>query len=128
MTPEKSMRLCGDCALCCSYVTVEITEPKTVEDVDYFLWLVHHKNVSIFKDPEGWYVQFQTPCKNHDKKCQIYEERPHICSDYTHDDCDLYGKDEDDTTYLKETEEVKSYLKKHKPDLWKLYTEKKRKE
>lgn len=109
---------CGDCSLCCSYVTVETPEPKDAKDVDHLIWLIHHQNVAVFIDDEGWYVQFITPCRHQNGKCAIYPCRPDICRDYSHTECEFYMPEED-KAFFKDAKDILAYLKEHKPELWK---------
>lgn len=106
---------CGECSLCCGYVSVETEEPTTIEDVDHLLWLLAHKNVQLFHD-DGLYVQFITPCRHHDGNCSIYTHRPDICLEYEMKECEISGKEK--RTYIKNADELITYIKTKKPEVW----------
>lgn len=93
---------CLTCALCCTYVAVEISEPSTVKSATEILWHLYHQNVSVYRDAnDDWLVQFETRCRHllDDNKCGIYETRPHICREYSEEACEVNAEDEGQTFY-----------------------------
>ncbi len=84
---------CGFCAntRCCQYVTQKIPGPRSKADFQHLLWQVSHRNVETYKDTDGWYLMFITPCVHleEDGGCGIYETRPQICRDYSNDYCEF---------------------------------------
>ena len=79
----QSCEACG--GKCCRYITVPIERPRTQKDYDLIRWYLLHKNVKVFEDRgHNWFIEFITPCKRlgPDSKCQAYDDRPLVCSDY----------------------------------------------
>jgi Fe-S-cluster containining protein len=87
---------CLTCALCCTYVAVEISEPATVRAATEILWHLYHENVSVYFDGEDWLVQFESRCRHlrDDNKCAIYDKRPHVCRDYSEVSCEINSEEE----------------------------------
>ena len=82
---------CSGCGRCCTYVAVEIDNPSSFEEYDNIYWYLTHKGVSVYVDWESdWYIEFETVCEHLSdaKTCNIYEERPKICSDFSWDECE----------------------------------------
>jgi uncharacterized protein len=109
---EKTCRECN--GKCCRYVTTELDTPKTQRDFEDIKWFVAHKNVTVFVEKDGqWYVEFITPCKNlgDDNRCKIYEKRPEICRELTHDECEFHNG-YTELFQFKEIKDVEEYMKK----------------
>ncbi|HKJ86903.1 MAG TPA: YkgJ family cysteine cluster protein [Gammaproteobacteria bacterium] len=90
ISPETKCGFCTN-SKCCTYVSQEIDTPRSKYDFEHLLWQLSHRNVQAYKDDDGWYLLFNTPC-NHllaDGRCGIYEERPQICRDYSNDYCEF---------------------------------------
>jgi len=104
---------CLSCALCCSYVAVEIDGPSSVRAATDILWYLYHGGVAIYVDDEGWMVQIDTTCRHlgADKKCGIYEHRPPMCRTYDEKTCEV-NADELGTTFYTAAEYL-DYLKQH---------------
>jgi len=99
---ERTQVGCLTCALCCTYVAVEISEPSSVKTATEILWHLYHDQVSVYRDAnDDWLVQFETRCRNlkDDNKCAIYETRPHICREYSEESCEVNADDEGQTFY-----------------------------
>lgn len=93
---------CLTCALCCTYVAVEISEPSSIKSATEILWHLYHERVSVYRDAnDDWLVQFETRCRHlkDDNKCAIYETRPHICREYSEESCEVNAEDEGQTFY-----------------------------
>ncbi|MFQ5828412.1 MAG: YkgJ family cysteine cluster protein [Candidatus Methylomirabilia bacterium] len=93
---------CTECSLCCTYVAVGIEGPTTVKGATDILWFLYHEKVSVFRDIEGdWYVQFETRCRNRadDRRCGIYEQRPHRCREYDETSCEVNATDDGNYFY-----------------------------
>ena len=103
--------LCEFCtAKCCRYFALPIDPPTILEDYEYMRWYLLHDRATIFKEEGDWYLLVHTTCKNlqSDHRCGIYETRPHICREYSTDNCEY----EDDWTYdfyLETPEQVHEY-------------------
>ncbi|MFT3925341.1 MAG: YkgJ family cysteine cluster protein [Myxococcales bacterium] len=96
---------CLTCALCCSYIAVEIDGPSSVKSATEILWHLYHHQVSVYRDTDDeWVVQFETRCRHllPDNKCGIYETRPHICREYSEQSCEVNAEDEGTTFYTPE--------------------------
>jgi len=104
---------CLSCALCCTYVAVEIDAPISVRAATDILWYLYHGGVSIYVDDEGWMVQIDTRCRHlgDDNKCGIYETRPPMCRTYSEKTCEV-NADEVGTTFHNPAEYL-DYLKQH---------------
>ena len=89
MTPENK---CGFCTgtRCCTYVTQPIETPRSKDDFDHLLWQLAHENVQAYKDEDGWFLLFLTPCRflGPAGRCRIYDRRPLICREYDNDYCE----------------------------------------
>jgi Fe-S-cluster containining protein len=91
-TPVAGHVSCLECARCCTYVAISIDPPRGVRAAFEILRLLDHEDVSVRRDEEGdWYVQFDTRCGQlaDDRRCRIYEHRPHICRGYDEDSCEV---------------------------------------
>lgn len=102
---------CLSCALCCTYVAVEIDGPSSVRSATDILWYLYHGGVSIYVDDEGWMVQIDTRCRHlqDDNKCGVYENRPPMCRSYSEKSCEV-NADEVGVTFHN-AEEYLEYLK-----------------
>jgi Fe-S-cluster containining protein len=47
--------------------------------------------VSVYKDDEGWFIQFEGSCRHlqPDGRCAIYMDRPSICRNHSNDFCEF---------------------------------------
>ena len=82
---------CHNCGECCNYVAVEIDNPGGFRDYDNIYWYLTHRGVSVYVDWEGaWFIEFETSCRHitPGRTCGIYEDRPHMCSDFSWDECE----------------------------------------
>ncbi len=97
VTTENKCDLCTG-SLCCTYITHELTTPRSMEDFDYLLWQISHHDVSVFKDEDGWFLSVNTPCAHlaSDGRCKIYSKRPQICREHSNDCCEYDGPAEED--------------------------------
>jgi Fe-S-cluster containining protein len=105
LPPPRSPVGCLTCALCCSYIAVEIDAPSSVKSATEILWHLYHHQVSVYRDSDDeWVVQFETRCRHllPDNKCGIYETRPHICREYSEESCEVNAEDEGRTFYTPE--------------------------
>lgn len=112
---EKNKELCKNCTLCCDNIAVELRQPRGKEDFERMIWLILHENVKIYQDPEGkWNLEVSTKCKalNKEGLCDIYLERPDICSDYDQTNCDKYSKKPYYVQVFNTREDILEYIKK----------------
>ena len=108
---------CGFCtnSKCCLYVTQAIDTPRSKQDFEHLLWQVSHGNVRIYKDEDGWYLLFETPCTHlrPGGLCGIYEQRPQVCRDYSNDHCEFDEPAENGfSLHFTDYESLLSYCKK----------------
>ena len=83
--------VCPPCGKCCRYVAVGIDGPVSVSGVSTALWLVYHKNVSVYQSHDGdWFVLFPAACDNllPNGLCGVYDNRPFLCREYDIDGCE----------------------------------------
>ena len=108
---------CGFCpgARCCRYITQKIETPRAKDDFDHLLWQVSHDQVEIYKDADGWYLMFLSPCVKllPDGRCGIYETRPQICRNYSNDYCEYDSPAEEGfSLHFRCFEELDAYCRK----------------
>ena len=98
---EPKAASCTSCGLCCSYVAIEVDTPKTVKQATMMLWYVYHEGVSLYVNDDDWMVQFDTTCVHlqPDYRCGVYETRPHICREFSEQDCEVNTGDDGKTFY-----------------------------
>jgi len=98
---SRSKASCTACGLCCSYVAIEIDSPASVKQATQLLWYVYHEGVSLYDNDDEWMVQFDTTCIHlqPDYRCGIYETRPHICREFSEQDCEVNTGDDGRTFY-----------------------------
>jgi Fe-S-cluster containining protein len=116
VTPEARKEVsCTVCALCCTYVAIEINPPNSVPRATELLWYLYHEGVSLYENDGDWMVQFETRCMNllDDNRCGVYETRPHICREYSEKECEVNTVDDGQTFYEPAT--FMAYLARRKP-------------
>lgn len=88
---------CGQCGLCCTYVTADIDPPNSVARASQIVWFLYHERVSVYWDrADDWVVQFETRCRffADDRRCEVYDRRPHTCRDFDERHCEINAPDE----------------------------------
>lgn len=108
---------CSHCSgtKCCQYVTQQIETPRKKVDFQLMLWQISHANVEFYKDEDGWFLMFITPCEHiaDDGQCGIYEQRPNICREYENDYCEYDASAEEGfKLYFRSHEELLTYCRK----------------
>jgi Fe-S-cluster containining protein len=104
---------CLTCGLCCTYIAVAIDGPISAKAASEILWHLYHDGVSIYRDGDDeWMVQFESRCRHLllDNKCGIYEQRPHICREYSEETCEVNAEGEGITFYA--PDEFLDYLER----------------
>ena len=120
VTTENKCDLCKD-SICCTYVTQEIDKPKKMKDYDYLMWLVSHKDISVFQDDDGWFLSSASPCLHlqDNGNCGIYETRPQICREHSNDCCEFDGPAEEDfKKYFDSSESLDKFCRKKFGEKW----------
>ncbi|MCK5696939.1 MAG: YkgJ family cysteine cluster protein [Gammaproteobacteria bacterium] len=108
---------CSYCfkTICCQYITQQIDSPKKKADFQVMLWQIAHANVEFYKDEDGWFLMFITPCEQLEATggCAIYNQRPDICREYDNDYCEYDASAEENfELYFKTYDELLSYCRK----------------
>lgn len=107
---------CLTCGLCCTYIAVAIDGPINAKAASEILWHLYHDGISIYRDGDDeWMVQFESRCRHllPDNKCAIYDQRPHICREYSEESCEVNAEGVGITFYA--PDEFLVYLEqKHK--------------
>jgi uncharacterized protein len=118
---------CFECALCCTYVAVEIDRPSTMKEYDHIVWYLYHPGITVFVDWNGdWFVKFESRCENLTPQglCGIYERRPAICKDFDWRDCERHVKDDPPDKWLfGSAPEFLAWLAKRRPKAHARYQE-----
>ena len=106
---------CAACGLCCSYVAIEVDSPSTVKRATQLLWYLYHEGVSLYENGDEWMVQFEANCRylQPDYRCGIYATRPHICREFSEQDCEVNTGDDGHTFYT--PAEFLQHLKSQRP-------------
>jgi len=106
---------CTACGLCCSYVAIEVDAPSTVKRATQLLWYLYHGGVSLYVNEDEWMVQFEANCRylQPDYRCGIYATRPHICREFSEQECEVNTGDDGQTFYT--AAEFLLHLKQHRP-------------
>lgn len=100
---------------CCQYVTQQIDTPRKKIDFQALLWQVSHEQVEVYKDSDGWFLLFISPCTHLDERghCQIYTQRPAVCQDYDNDYCELDAPAEEGfDLYFQNYQQLLAYCQK----------------
>jgi Fe-S-cluster containining protein len=109
---------CSACGLCCTYVAIEIDGPTTTKRATEILWYLYHEGVSIYVNDDSWMVQFETTCRflTADKRCGVYATRPHICREFSEQECEVNTGDDGHTFYTPAT--FMAYVKQTRPRVY----------
>jgi Fe-S-cluster containining protein len=112
---------CAQCGLCCTYLAIEIDGPTTVKRATELLWYLYHEHVSLYVNDDAWMVQFETTCRylTADRRCGVYATRPHICREFSEQDCEVNTGDGDGQTFYT-VAAFMEYLKQAKPRVYAL--------
>jgi Fe-S-cluster containining protein len=107
---------CTDCGKCCTYVAIEIDGPSSVRNATLMLWYLYHEGTSLYRDVDGeWVVQFESRCRHltKDRRCGIYEVRPHICRQFDEKHCEVNTGDDGQT--FTNAAQLLEYLRVNRP-------------
>jgi Fe-S-cluster containining protein len=114
ITPENKCSFCT-ASKCCTYVTQQIDTPRSKDEFETLLWQVSHENVSAYKDEDGWFILFDTPCIHLGPggMCGIYDVRPEVCREHDNDYCEYDAPAEDGfDLYFPDYDSLLKYCKK----------------
>ncbi|MBU1198987.1 MAG: hypothetical protein KKE98_06425 [Nanoarchaeota archaeon] len=99
-------------------VVVEIETPENKDDYEDISWYLYHPGISVFieqdednPEEDQWNVRFDSKCMhlNGNGKCNAYDEKPPICTEYSIENCDHEFNDM--KVHFKSPEEYKEWLK-----------------
>lgn len=113
--------VCPPCGKCCRYVAVGIDGPVSVSGVSTALWLVYHRNVSVYQSHDGdWFVLFPATCDNllPDGLCGVYENRPFLCREYDIDGCEGTSDEAPEKLRFDDGPSLGKWLRKMRPALF----------
>jgi Fe-S-cluster containining protein len=115
LTQANKAPSCTACGLCCTYVAIEVDAPSTVKRATQLLWYLYHGGVSLYENADEWMVQFESTCQylQPDHRCGIYATRPHICREFSAQDCEVNTGDDGHTFYT--AAEFLLHLKQERP-------------
>ena len=107
---------CAQClpAKCCRYFSIQIDTPRSKRDFDDLIWMIAHRQVSIYIEKRKWFLMIHTQCRFLDtdtNKCAVYETRPEMCRDHSVKDCEWHGPYDFDN-HFKSYEDLKRWMKK----------------
>jgi Fe-S-cluster containining protein len=107
---------CAQCvpAKCCRYFSLEIDRPRSRRDFDDLLWMLAHREVSIYIEEKKWYLMIHTQCRFLDIRtnmCAIYDNRPVMCREHPFDECEWHGSYNFEE-HFKSYEALKRWMKK----------------
>ncbi|HKP55969.1 MAG TPA: YkgJ family cysteine cluster protein [Polyangiales bacterium] len=107
---------CAQCGLCCTYVAIEIDGPTSAKRATELLWYLYHQGVSLYENDDSWMVQFETTCRflTEDRRCGVYATRPHICREFSEQECEVNTGDGDGQTFYT-PEAFMAHLKQSRP-------------
>ncbi|HKU40059.1 MAG TPA: YkgJ family cysteine cluster protein [Polyangiales bacterium] len=99
--PQTTQFGCAECGLCCTYLAIEIDGPTSVKRATELLWYLYHEHVSLYVNDDDWMVQFETTCRflTPERRCGIYATRPHICREFSEQECEVNTGDGDGLTF-----------------------------
>ncbi len=121
---------CNDCGACCRYIAIEIDSPTGYKDYDHIRWYLVHQSVAVYIDWEGdWFVEFATSCEHlsDSATCDIYSERPQICSDFSWETCEKSTGEDGHKVRFETAEEFLAWFEERRPKAFKKYADRRAK-
>ena len=113
--------VCPPCGKCCRYVAVGIDGPVSVSGVSTALWLVYHRNVTVYQSHDGdWFVLFPADCDNllPNGLCGVYENRPFLCREYDVDGCEGTSAEPPEKVRFDDGAALGAWLREKRPALF----------
>jgi len=107
---------CAQCvpAKCCRYFSLEVDRPRSKRDYDDLLWMLAHREVSVYIEERKWYLMIHTQCRFLDTQtnmCAIYENRPAMCREHPFEECEWHGP-YDFEEHFKSCDALKRWMRK----------------
>ena len=118
LSSDENADLCSGCSRCCETVSIEIDKPRTSQEYDQWIWVLHHRDLEIYvESPEQWYLHITTRC-NHltdDRRCRVYHERPRLCREYDPRSCERRLPLSDIVAWFRDGAEFEAWLEATRP-------------
>jgi Fe-S-cluster containining protein len=121
---------CHDCGQCCHYIATQIDNPSSFKDYENLHWYLLHRDICVYVDWEGdWYLEFKTPCRHLTaaKTCGIYEERPHICSEFSWTECEVTTRERAWKHRFETYDQLLAWMQVQRPKSYRRYVAARRK-
>ncbi len=110
---KTSKRECASCpALCCEGLTIDISRPKTKDDVEVLKWKLQYEPVGVYILNKRWHLFVEGKCGylGENDLCTKYEERSEICRRHNPPDCERFVDWYD--VFFETPEDLEEYLLK----------------
>jgi len=106
---------CEKCTgLCCRYFALPIETPEDKGDYDDIRWYLCHEDITVFVEDGDWYINIKNKCRylsEENYKCMNYNNRPRICRQYRHNDCDFVEGEYDYELHFVNDKQMEEYIK-----------------
>ena len=94
--PKEALTCEGCAGKCCTYVAVELDNPKCRDDFEDMIYYIIHEGVKIAvvtdddNNPQTWYIEFAGRCCHLGAEgwCTMYQHRPKVCRDHKVEECE----------------------------------------
>ncbi len=93
MAKKTSKAECSSCpALCCEGLTIDITRPRSREDLEILMWKIQYEHVGAYILNGRWHLFVEGRCGylGDDDLCVRYESRNDICRAHNPPDCERF--------------------------------------
>lgn len=112
---KTSKNECSTCpALCCEGLTIDITKPRTKDDVEILMWKLQYEDIGVYILNKRWHLFFSSRCGylNGDDLCTVYEKRSDICRKHNPPQCERYLDWYDE--FFSTPEELRKYFERER--------------
>lgn len=106
---------CAACpALCCEGLTIDITKPRTKDEIESLMWKLQYEGVGAYILNKRWHLFVESRCGylGDDDLCTIYERRSDICRRHNPPECERFMDWYD--VFFETPEELQDYLEKER--------------
>ena len=95
---KRALVTCDACrGDCCTGMAIQIPTPRSAKDFADIRWYLFHERTHVYIDRDGdWIVEMDLPCAHRDPAtgaCAIYEQRPPVCREALHAECERNRED-----------------------------------
>ncbi len=115
MGKNTSKSECSACpALCCEGLTIDITKPRSREDLDILMWKLQYEHVGVYVLNRKWHLFVEGRCGylGDDDLCTRYETRSDICRGHNPPECERFVDWYD--VFFETPEELEEYYEKER--------------